>query len=208
MKHLKLYEEATQSVPFSQLAPKIQKEILDSYRENMVDGHWWGDVFEEIETELRSLTFEDVDIQFSGFYSQGDGASFTGEVREPAVFLKQALGLDLPPLVTDLFHIRVTRGMSRYVHENSVDFECGYDHDSHEIEDEEWFLALYSPQIYNLDEIQEQIETAGSKWLKQFCLGIYKRLEQEYDSLTSDENVLANLESLGVEWDSSGQEIN
>lgn len=46
-------------------------------REGATDYNWWEYVYEMWTTALEQIGFENPDISFSGFWSQGDGASFT-----------------------------------------------------------------------------------------------------------------------------------
>lgn len=40
---------------------------------------WWDSVYDDFKTIAALLGFDAQDMQFSGFWSQGDGASFTGD---------------------------------------------------------------------------------------------------------------------------------
>lgn len=51
----------------------------DWYRETGMSYDWWDAVYEDAKTILEAIGFTDVDICFSGFGSQGDGASFTAK---------------------------------------------------------------------------------------------------------------------------------
>jgi len=65
---------------------KISDELIDEYRDINTDHDWWEDVFEDFARVAEILGF-DVDLKqvsFSGFCSQGDGASFTGAYRAQA----------------------------------------------------------------------------------------------------------------------------
>jgi hypothetical protein len=58
--------------PFIELDDDRQWEIV---RDDMGD-HWHDSILEEIQGELVQY-FENPEISYSGFWSQGDGASFT-----------------------------------------------------------------------------------------------------------------------------------
>lgn len=65
---------------FEELTDAQKRQVLDRYRDINTDGLDWFDfVYEDYISELKSLGFYDIDICFSGFWSQGDGASFTAK---------------------------------------------------------------------------------------------------------------------------------
>jgi len=58
------------------------KDEATSLLIDAVTGHdWWDAVYEDAKNIGERLGFKDMDIQFSGFWSQGDGASFDGTWR-------------------------------------------------------------------------------------------------------------------------------
>ena len=61
--------------PFKELSEDRQFEIV----ENLMGDDWHESIIEDIKAELEELGISEPDIQFSGFWSQGDGASFTCE---------------------------------------------------------------------------------------------------------------------------------
>lgn len=63
---------------FDQLADDAKETARDWYREGGFDYEWWDSIEDEWKVEIEEMGFQNVDIAFSGFSSQGDGASFTG----------------------------------------------------------------------------------------------------------------------------------
>ena len=60
--------------------PIVLKNVLDKqYHINVDTDFWYKEVIYNHTQKLESLGFNEVKIEFSGFYSQGDGASFTCE---------------------------------------------------------------------------------------------------------------------------------
>lgn len=197
MKHLKLYEAVEVTYSFDELSPEVQRQVLDGHREiNVEYDGWWETVVEEQERELEEQGFWTPDIQFSGFYSQGDGASFTADVTRLPLFL-QAIGMpELPQEVQDCLSVAVQRNSSRYVHENTVDLEVEVDSHDEVIE-----THPFGPEVpfeWRLSKIAEEIEEKGGRWLQDRCREIYRALEREYDSQQSDEAVADSLRS--NEW--------
>ena len=62
---------------FDELSEEVQKRVADKWAED-TDLSFMVEAFEE---RLETLGFSDVKVFWSGFYSQGDGASFSGFYR-------------------------------------------------------------------------------------------------------------------------------
>lgn len=63
----------------AQLDDRAKERARNWYREGGLDYDWWEYTIDEWKTELEDMGFDGVDINFSGFSSQGDGASFTAK---------------------------------------------------------------------------------------------------------------------------------
>ena len=69
-KTIKLYE-------FKELSESVQEGIISEYLQDLPA--WWSDDVEErIQNEAAAIGIKDFDFSWSGFWSQGDGLSFTG----------------------------------------------------------------------------------------------------------------------------------
>jgi hypothetical protein len=67
---------------FSELTEKQKEKVLCKNYDINVDGdYWYEHLKDEFETKLKKLGFYKIQIQFSGFSSQGDGASFSAKHR-------------------------------------------------------------------------------------------------------------------------------
>ncbi len=68
---------------FNELSDEQKKKVLDKMRDINVDYNNWHDfVTDEFKTKLADLGYTNVKTQFSGFWSQGDGASFSAEKED------------------------------------------------------------------------------------------------------------------------------
>lgn len=158
MKTLKIYM-------FPELSEESKANAIEQYKEERSDMLYDHDlIIEGFVEELEEIGISDVKVNYSGFWSQGDGLSFTGNVDYMGLFNK-ALGLDLSDLIDAVDFVRTS---NRYNHENTVSTH----------------LELGSTNaIY--DEVHEAIE----KWRKEKCNEFYNRLEKYYYECTSDENI-------------------
>lgn len=62
---------------FNQLADRAKETARNDYRTDGLDYQWWDCTYEEWTAELKDMGFDGINIAFTGFWSQGDGASFT-----------------------------------------------------------------------------------------------------------------------------------
>jgi len=75
------------------MSSKRFKDLDEDRKWEIVDTHtpddWCESLIEDAVNELAEHGFEDAEIAFTGFYSQGDGASFTCKRIDVPLFLKK-----------------------------------------------------------------------------------------------------------------------
>ena len=198
----------------SELSPEAKKTAIEGIRndrgftERDIDLDW---VIENETEDLEALGLDNVEIAFTGFWSQGDGASFTARVNDIPAFIKTIGVTDeiLPKVLEafeEVYEMRIVRTDSRYFHENTVRFEI------EEMDDTE--LILMSPFgigdiTVDLDETLEEIELVkkASEWVKAKCKEIYRKLEKAYNEEFSEEAAEEWVDSIGMEFDEDGNEV-
>lgn len=174
---------------FEECSPDLQKTILDRYRDiNIEDYNWWDWVYAHWKEKLEALGFYDLEFSFSGFSSQGDGASFTGKMEDFTQVMKQITGLDQDYSQTDRTW-EIYRISSHYSHERST---------SHNFE-------IYSDREEN--ELDGWFEGVLKIWYITTCQQFYRELEKEYEGLTSDESVRNMLIANHYEFDETGKMV-
>lgn len=184
-----------------EISSAAMEKVRSWLRDGNTDEGWWEYVYEKWNAALKEIGFTDPDISFSGFWSQGDGASFTAGV-DTKVMLKFLMNKGRPTekigydgekelfadwirhgyktgkpeyrkLVkhVDDIHLKVVRTTSQYSHFNTCDTELDY----------------YGPdKLYDLvSEFRRDVEELREHLSKV----IYKELEEEYDSLCEDESL-------------------
>ena len=190
--------------PWHKLPESVKSRILDDNRYWNVEHHeWWGCVYDNFREDMKAIGI-DVDVMyFSGFWSQGDGACFEGRVCDWDLFLK-SLGYTDPVLVN---HFSQNASFSvkhsgHYYHENCTSFSMEFS--LPEEFDEEDFLQVYgygeelrdATLIATLSQYNgDKLEAEFTEAFKDHMRTLYRRLEEEYDHLTSDEAVLESLEA-------------
>ena len=69
--------ETIELFSFAELSEVVQNSIVEENRHILVDENWFDNVKDDFHETLSTLGFYNVESSFSGFSSQGDGASFT-----------------------------------------------------------------------------------------------------------------------------------
>ena len=209
-------EEATTEEPrpggrsprerFDALPEDLKDKILDEHRHwNTEHIDWWEGVYEQFKGDMDAIGIQVERMYFSGFWSQGDGACFEGCVFDWELFLNSLGYTDaaLTDHATRNFSFSVAH-FGHYYHENCTSF--GFDTPLPCHNEDEDFIDDYSPHEraslqeavwiallsgYSSDSFEREFNEA----FKNHMRDLYKRLEQEYDYLTSDEAVLDSLEA-------------
>lgn len=175
----------------------MNPELIEKYRDINVDHDWWDCVYDCFREDMEQAGIEVDDMRFSGFWSQGDGASFTGYMRSKPFFDHHKLA-ETYPYITKLmamggdFTLSITRTGHRYVHENTVSVDLSFTdmfytivpRDDGGLRDaiaEQWDKLLDAEYLALIDTVQDIV--------RDYCRDLYHRLEEEYDYLTSDEAV-------------------
>jgi hypothetical protein len=160
---------------FEELAPEVQKKVIERERYINVDtSFWYEPIIEDWTEELERRGFEQVKILFSGFGSQGDGACFTATVN-----IEQFLrGRGLQRLYRDVISAAkqgllwiTIRHTYRYYFATSTDVVIQYDGDQ-DIDDA-------------VERLRRIIEEARKAWGN----AIYRELEEAFSAEISNEAV-------------------
>lgn len=176
---------------FTELSDEAKENARNWWREHGLDYEWWDCIDDDAKT-IGAVLGIDIDrIYFSGFWSQGDGASFEGNYSYRKGWRKALRkvvgGSDLKELeaigeaLQDAqrrasFQITASTRQSghhmcnMYVFVELGDPPCGDD----------WPTLGDCPQLW-----EDPVEEA----LQDFAHWIYRSLEREYEWLNSDEQV-------------------
>jgi len=154
---------------FNELSPKVQERVVKRYREITIDDWWYEPIIENFKERLERLGYWDIQCFFSGFYSQGDGASFIAKygyenISEPDYFGEQLNKLQ-EKYDNDL-RGRVVKTSSNYNHEATM------------------IVGYLESDDADADEEDINQFRAISRELARI---LYLDLKKEYDYLTSDE---------------------
>lgn len=195
---------------FDELNKEAQQTAIENNRYwNVEHYEWWDNTYEIWQEDLAEFGYGDVKINFSGFSSQGDGASFTAGIG-----LRQwikAMGLYngyralyywlSDDLVGEWGYAKIERIYgSRHCHKFTIDsIVCAFafEHDLCNCTDNSQAIDRVVAQLRDLRSVM--IEHA-----REMSRKIYADLESEYDHLVSDEAVSESLRANSVAFLADG----
>lgn len=160
------------------------EQLVEKHRHWNVDGvDWWDAVYEDAKHMGALMGIEVLDIEFSGFWHQGDGCSFYGMYRYApdavsAIKSEAPEDKELHALAERLTLLQVE---SRLLGEET--FSCRIGQTGR-------YWTMYIDFSWDLEV---DLEDEFLKVFKDFASWIYKSLENEYEYLTSDEQVIEAL---------------
>jgi len=191
---------------FDELSEKAQERAIEDHRDWELDFEWWDCVYADA-MRMGTLMGIVIDtINFTGFWSQGDGACFSGRYMcEPDAvegIRRETSGKDaeLLRIASRLTELQVTLKV-----EHGCTFECRvntttrYCH-SGTMHVDEW----------NVEDFDTEADVPVKDFLdllRHFADWIYDRLEAEHEYLTSDEHIREILTDSDLRFDEDGSTI-
>lgn len=201
---------------FTELTPKAKAYALDKY--NNSEDYWYEHTLEQAKEDGLALGFHIDDIAFSGFSSQGDGASWMGHIHlgeyidanikddDP----KQASYMVMRELIRNewIERMEVDRPSFMYSHSGTMRNGGARDHAYDVAADDYYFLG---GGILKGASVRELYDSINGEYLlfelcerafnhaKEYADDIYKKLRADYDHYSSEE-VFAETAEIN-EWD-------
>lgn len=190
----------------NELSSEVREKVIEAFRyaDVEVDG-WYDGVYEDVKNIAPLLGIDlvrpngRVMIFFSGFSSQGDGASFRGDYTPHAtavedITLHAPEDTTLLEIARELTAFQVAMRM-RYGTEVYALVQSTSPHYCHS-----GTMALaqigFEGSFVDEDQPTADEEQTLLALMRRFADWIYKSLENEYDYLTSDEGVAESLADL------------
>jgi hypothetical protein len=191
---------------------EIKSRAVERAREWLVQGvhdfNWFDSVTDTWNEALEQIGFESPDIRFSGFWSQGDGASFTCKSVDidklkafMAATIKPNTAISGTPenfrpwlvskaggkptdkkyrkLSANYCHAEVERISHHYSHAQTCKFNCWAETHGEPMQKRDRVEALVADFGKDVEQLREDL-----------CRAIYKDLEEEYGYQTSEEQLV------------------
>ena len=190
------------------------EKIKQWWYEHGAEYEWWDCAYEDFKREGCELGFDIGNINFSGFHSQGDGACWSGHIDVVAwlrAHTSDSIARDawLQLINEDYTEKNIPIGFNgRYSHSGtmSVAYWEGMLDDEYKFDEEQWDHRLNKDSIFkgmhykdllniitssdfpykSMADITEAIEQSA----KDYADELYKRLREEYEYITSTENLI------------------
>lgn len=181
-----------------------RNELLKEYRSANVEYDWWDFLYEDFIQDLAAIGIavdtrpcrlmsgkivQGPQIFFSGFWSQGDGACFEGRVEDWPKLLTAMGETKFIPEAKGWRFTCAARGI--YCHSGYMQFDCEidlepnpYDADDQMLQHVAWKLGRATE-----DDVGKLVHALEAKF-RELADDLYKKLEEEYDHQTSDEQVI------------------
>lgn len=181
--------------------PSLLDKVLENHRHINVEHDWWDCNYDDF-VEYNNDCFHIDRMYFSGFYSQGDGAMFeyssvNDKLRD--MFIDT---LDLTPMRKSWLRNNIAvsgNGKQRghYYHSSSCTHNIYWEVDNGDLH--------YTTTLHQwMQSYEGEFEDFVIQYYKSLCNNLYRGLEETYNYLTSDEQVLETLECNDYEFTEDG----
>lgn len=171
-----------------------KQELIDRYRDINVDHDWWDLIYDDFNAICKRMGI-DLDKQepsFSGFWSQGDGASFTGSFSGSIADTAAEEIRNYAPLDTELHRIADELTLIGRIYYRAY-ARIGRPYGTHYCHQYTMYVTDFEPLESEVDDwaddIHEAVEQGLQELFRDLAGWLYRTLEQEYDYFTSDEEV-------------------
>lgn len=196
-------DTTTESLAFQQLSNYAKQHAITEYGQPPDD--WHEDIYARAMGDGPEKGFNINEIQFSGFHSQGDGASWTGYI-DLATFLAYhnkpdaadyAQYVVLAELIKDGWcegHLVISRNGYYYNHSGTMRSD-GIDDRIHYAEDDsvvdrgilEGANVRELAKSIGTDELFNELDNWTLHKAQKYADEIFKQLKEEYEAYTSEE---------------------
>ena len=182
---------------FDELSPKAQEKALNDQRD--FESEIWDAkdyIIPNFKEDIEKFGISDIEVAYSGFGSQGDGASFTGLVNLPKFIKSQKAEKEYPNLLKDMEKgevddsVRIERYDSQYSHEMTV--SSGTIHSKSKKSEKE----------------TEKLEDELTKFVRDRSKKLYEEMQVDYDDRMSDESLKDAIEANEYEYKGNGEMFN
>lgn len=209
---------------------KVREELSQAYYEGAVEGFYEVLIDEFKERLEKEFGISDVDVEFSGFHSQGDGASFTGEVSDIRKFLEQALELKQDNPVINLG----SSGDPDDLYSMSMDLAgLGFDNPLERLDPDDLSISIVrswgsrhhhsgtikveieaqveidgDPGYFKrIDSGIEQLEKEATGWAREQSDDLYAQLEASYEELMDQDRIEEWIREYDFVFDAKGKKL-
>jgi hypothetical protein len=207
---------------------KVSKAVIERVRNKLqefIHEDWCDDIVENWKSALDQIGFCDAEIAFSGFCSQGDGASFTASLNPERLIWFQTHKIKAKHCIEPTKRTGEKEDFLPYaVHHLNGSY--GYDKSFAKLKrlkDVIYGKVIRGTSRYShentcsveldrcdfperMDGVLNDWETSIEELRRDLCKVIYKCLEKEYYWQMEDEQLIEMDESNNYQWDETGRQ--
>lgn len=185
---MKTITTTTYVMAFSELNAEQQTAAIELVRDrerSSGDDFFSESVIEYYkETLLPEYGIDDADLQYSGFWSQGDGGSISTDNVDAEKFLRKVRALTKYRSIRHLLNeddlaMSVKRSHSLYAHENTV---SGY------------IETGYTDLTVKQEALANELEDLLTETIRELSRKLYRDLENAYEEQFTTESIVALIE--------------
>ncbi len=174
---------------FNELNEDQKARALETHRYINVDDSFWSDsITEHFISVLQEHGFEDIQARYSGFCSQGDGASFTAGNVDIEKFLRKTKRWTHYRLLQEFIKfndisVKVVQNSNyHYVHSNTTQAEISGD----------WHIDFTAKQQALYDNLETEIDEFITAKGDEFYNTLYKEYYYQIEDEQVQETIIAD----------------
>lgn len=173
----------------------MDKELIEKYRDINVNHSWWYQcTFDDWVDKLKEKGIVAEDFAFSGFWSQGDGASFCGDIEVLTFMRAHELDHRYPATYYlaehGLVHLKLYREGNMYSHEHTVSLSSEYeDYNPYTDDSDDLRFMVFDTMLEESIKECKGFEEEVIDECRTYMRVMYAELQREYYHQTSDEAV-------------------
>ena len=173
---------------FDELSEESQQRVIEPFREAFEPDYdvIYEDFIERMKEKYGAL-LKTEEITWSGFWSQGDGASFICDFDTEALLpiLKEELNEEQVTLLEELdadIDCASIRTGHQYSHENTVRGKVSI-----------YYSDAYYDRMVQINEIHDILENKLTEIIREESRSLYRQLEDFYDQEMEDESLIEEI---------------
>ena len=176
---------------FDELSEESQQKFIEGFRE--IYEPYYEVIYEDFSlkmSEQYGAELKTEEITWSGFWSQGDGASFICDFDTEVLLpiLKEELNEDQVALLEEIdaeIDCASIRTGYQYCHENTVRGKVSI-----------YYGDAYYDRMVEINEIHDILENKLTEIIREESRNLYRDLEKFYDRETEDERLIEKIKEI------------
>ncbi len=188
---------------YNELSEKAKEKAIENLNQINTDFEWWDSDYDDF-SQIADILGIDLKVEnkrthiyFSGFSSQGDGASWEGSYKYTKGSAKKIRAY----APTDKELHRIADQLQSIQKENMYRISASVKHRGHYYHSGCMDVTVFKYDVNgNETDLKEGIEKEVTQLLRDFADWIYKHLENQYDYLTSKEAIEKTIEA-NEDWE-------